>query len=106
MVGADLADIRVFGEVANADVGLPEFHVHGQVVQPQRLLGVVLELLGVGAVVVGQVGVEPVEVVPVDVQGLALGGVLLGEFADVVPVIVPVELLEGVYQLGVVRAGH
>jgi hypothetical protein len=46
-------------------VGLPEADVDREVVEPEGLLGGLLELVGVVDVVVGQVGVHLVEVPPV-----------------------------------------
>jgi hypothetical protein len=68
VVVTDLADARLFGEVLDPDVGLSQRDVDGQVVQPQRLLGVLDELLWLASNVVGQVGIEAVEISPVDVE--------------------------------------
>ncbi len=87
-------------------MGLPERDVDREVVQAQGLLGVLLELLRFGAVVVGQVRVEPVEVLPVDVQGLLVVGVLLCELTDLVAVVIAVELLEAVDEFGVLGGRH
>lgn len=105
VVGADCSDVCYFWEVVDADVGLAEADVDGEVVEAEGFLGVVFELVGLGEVVVSDVWVESVEVVPVDVEG-AFCWVVLGELGDGVVVVVPVELLEFVDELGVFYRCH
>lgn len=106
MFGADRPDVRVLGQPVHANVCLPEAHVDGQIVHPQRLLGGFLELVGMADVIVGQVRIHLVEIPPVQLEGLRFAGILACEVPDLVAVVSPVELLELVNELLVGGLGH
>jgi len=96
VVDADAADVDVLGQVPQPDVGVAEFDIRGQVVEPERLLGVLLELVGLGTVVLGEIRIELVEVVVIDIQRPLFVGILLGELSDRIAVVVAIELDEPV----------
>ncbi len=103
--GADFADRGDVGEVGDADVGLAEGDVDGEVVEPEGFFGVLAELIGLGEVIVGDIWVESVEVGPVDVER-AVFGVVFGEVTDGVAIVVPVELFEAVDEFPFGGLGH
>ncbi len=67
IVDADAADVDVLGQVAQPDVSVAELHVGWQIVESQGLLGVLLKLVGLGAIVLGEIRIELVEVVVIEV---------------------------------------
>jgi len=94
VVDANSSDVDALGEVFDPDVRAPEADVCGEIVEPQRLLGVLAHLLRLRAEVLGEVAVELVEVVVLDVQRSLFVGVSLREAADFLAVVVTVELNE------------
>jgi len=106
VVDANSSDVDALGEVFDPDVRAPEADVCGEIVEPQRLLGVLAHLLRLRAEVLGEVAVELVEVVVLDVQRSLFVGVSLREAADFLAVVVTVELNEPLREVLIPGLSH
>jgi hypothetical protein len=86
-------------------VGVTEFDIRRQVIEPEGFLGVLLELVGLGTIVLGEIRIELVQIVVIDVQRPLFVGILLGELSDLVAVVVAIKLNEpiGEFLIGGLR---